>query len=148
MYVICVFVCVIYFPYYLHVSRCVCVLFVSSFLYFSSYGNCIVYAFMYVYIFSYLVNQLEIWWLYLCPVKKKNKKTYIKSYSYSYLNYIWMDNDVVIIFNLMPSLYNIIPYISVVMMAPRFVLCCLALLLLSNFVDAVSGININININN
>ena len=42
----------------------------SSFLYFSSHDNCIVYALMYVYIFSYLVNKLEIRWLYLSLIEK------------------------------------------------------------------------------
>ena len=31
---------------------------------------------MYVYIFSYLVNKLEILWLYLSPIKKKDKEKY------------------------------------------------------------------------
>ena len=37
----------------------VCVLFAYSFLYFSSHVHCIVYALMYVYIISYLINKLE-----------------------------------------------------------------------------------------
>ena len=45
----------IYFLYYLYVY----VLFASSFLYFSSHDNCIM-----VCIFSYLVNKLDMWWLY------------------------------------------------------------------------------------
>ena len=59
MYVFCVFVCVYLFLYYLYVY--VCVLFVQSFLYFSSHDDYVVYDRMYVvYIFSYLVNKLEI----------------------------------------------------------------------------------------
>ena len=55
------------------------------------------------------------WWLYLSPIKKNPKKNpYSDSYSYSYHNYAWMDNDIVIIYNFMSSLYNSIPYISVV----------------------------------
>ena len=27
---------------------------------------------MYVHIFGYLVNKLEIWWVYLSPIEKKN----------------------------------------------------------------------------
>ena len=29
---------------------------------------------MYVHIFGYLVNKLEIWWVYLSPIEKKKKK--------------------------------------------------------------------------
>ena len=29
--------------------------------------------FMYVYILSYFVNKLEIWWLYLSPIEKEKK---------------------------------------------------------------------------
>ena len=58
MYVICVFV-------YLYVSidffacHCVCL-----------YVNCILYTLIYVHIFSYLVNKLEIRWIYLSPIGK------------------------------------------------------------------------------
>ena len=32
------------------------------------------YVCMYVYILSYFVNKLEIWWLYLSPIEKKKEK--------------------------------------------------------------------------
>ena len=31
---------------------------------------------MYVHIFGYLVNKLEIWWVYLSPIEKKRKKVF------------------------------------------------------------------------
>ena len=35
---------------------------------------------MYVHIFGYLVNKLEIWWVYLSPIEKyKNKKKYYEN---------------------------------------------------------------------
>ena len=34
------------------------------------------YVCMYVYILSYFVNKLEIWWLYLSPIEKKKKTLY------------------------------------------------------------------------
>ena len=71
MHVICVFVFV-----YLLSLLFLCVLFVSSFLYFSSHDDCIVYALMYVHIYSYLVDKLDIWSLYLSPSLKKIQKKY------------------------------------------------------------------------
>ena len=65
MYVNCVLVCVYLLSLLFYVY--VCVLFAYSFLYFSSHDDCIVYARMHVHIFSYLVNKIEIWWLYLSP---------------------------------------------------------------------------------
>ena len=35
---------------------------------------------MYVHIFGYLVNKLEIWWVYLSPIEK-NKEYYLKKNS-------------------------------------------------------------------
>ena len=37
---------------------------------------------MYVHIFGYLVNKLEIWWVYLSPIEKKNKGLYINLNTY------------------------------------------------------------------
>ena len=31
---------------------------------------------MYVHIFGYLVNKLEIWWVYLSPIEKKKDMTF------------------------------------------------------------------------
>ena len=38
-------------------------------LLFPSNVNSIVYTLMYVHIFGYLVNKLEIWWVYLSPIE-------------------------------------------------------------------------------
>ena len=56
----------------LYVIVYVCVLFAS----FSSKSNVnsIVYTLMYVHIFGYLVNKLEIWWVYLSPFEKTKQK--------------------------------------------------------------------------
>ena len=51
---------------FLYVIVYVCVLFAFH----SSNVNCIVYTLMYVHIFSYLVNKLEIRWVYLTPIEK------------------------------------------------------------------------------
>ena len=64
MYVIYVFV-------YLYVSivlacHCVCL-----------YVNCILYTLIYVHIFSYLVNKLEIQWIYLSPIEKTERITVV-----------------------------------------------------------------------
>ena len=58
MYVICIFVCVHWF---FCMSLCIICLFPSN-------VNSIVYTIMYVHIFGYLVNKLEIWWVYLSPI--------------------------------------------------------------------------------
>ena len=53
-------------------------MFVYYLLYFCSNVNCIVYPLMYVHIFSYLVNKLDIWWVYLSPIEEiKHKKNNI-----------------------------------------------------------------------
>ena len=59
MYVICV--CSLIFLYV-----------IVYYLHFPSYVNSIVYTLMYVHIFGYLVNKLEIWWVYLSPIGKKH----------------------------------------------------------------------------
>ena len=61
MYVICV--CSLIF----FVCHCVCLCIIC---YFPSNVNSIVYTLMYVHIFGYLVNKLEIWWVYLSPIEK------------------------------------------------------------------------------
>ena len=65
MYVICVFVCV--FNFFLYVIHCICLCIIC---FFPSNVNFIVYTLMYVHIFGYLVNKLEIWWVYLSPIEK------------------------------------------------------------------------------
>ena len=44
---------------------CLCII-----CFFPSNVNSIVYTLMYVHIFGYLVNKLEIWWVYLSPIEK------------------------------------------------------------------------------
>ena len=61
MYVICVFVyyfCLCPLIYFVSISFCVCL-----------YVNCILYTLIYVHIFSYIVNKLEIRWVYLSPIE-------------------------------------------------------------------------------
>ena len=49
-------------------------MFVYYLLYFCSNVNCIVYPLMYVHIFSYLVNKLDIWWVYLSLIEEIKHK--------------------------------------------------------------------------
>ena len=56
------------YPYFLYVIVYVCALFAST-------VNCIVYTLMYVHIFSYLVNKLEIWWVYLSPIAESGNNS-------------------------------------------------------------------------
>ena len=49
------------------VCHCVCLCIIC---FFPSNVNSIVYTLMYVHIFGYLVNKLEIWWVYLSPIEK------------------------------------------------------------------------------
>ena len=45
-------------------------MFVYYLFFFPFNVNSIVYTLMYVHIFGYLVNKLEIWWVYLYPIEK------------------------------------------------------------------------------
>ena len=59
-----VFVCV--YRFFLYVCVCLCII-----CFFPSNVNSTVYTLMYVHIFGYLVNKLEIWWVYLSPIESK-----------------------------------------------------------------------------
>ena len=50
---------------------CVC-LFISSASWCMFVYHLFLPVFMYVYILSYFVNKLEIWWLYLSPIEENN----------------------------------------------------------------------------
>ena len=42
------------------------------------------YVCMYVYILSYFVNKLEIWWLYLSPIEKKKLSTFAMNHNFKH----------------------------------------------------------------
>ena len=59
-------------------------------LFFSSNVNCIVYTPMYVHIFSYLVNKLEMRWLYLSPIEKFENNKHVEIFNHlTYSAYIF-----------------------------------------------------------